>query len=556
MGVPSVEDVVADLLSLATYDSFPDPAATTAFAGDVFEAYEAELLWGHCLAALSPCPPPEHDLTDVRDLHARKFDLSKPPRSYTEAMARPDRDVWDAAMKREAKSLEAMKAFRACSLPDGKKLIDVKWVFDFKYDEDGKRIPGMEKARLVARSFTQRPDDFGETYAPVAKIASIRIILAWAARRDAHIFQFDVSTAFLHARNRHPVYCRQIPGHPIGQPGQVLEVLVALYGLRQSAYEWYCLLMSIFISIGLIRCEADHGIFYAYWSSPPDPAVSMPLDGSPLFLIVPVHVDDGLGVTNSEPLYHWFIAHLQTRIRIKDLGVCSRFLSVSIIRDRPSRRLWFSSHLYIADLLDDWGMTACKPSSTPLPANSYDASSRVGVRVVPAQPHALPGQHSAAIKHDFQRLVGCLLYLAVTSRPDIAFAAMWLGQFSSDPTRDHLAMAKHSLRYLAGTRNLALTFGAPSSSVPDSLRGFLQNVGCSDADWASNDDRKSISGFCFYFEGSLVSWSAVKQKSIALSSTEAEYYAMSHAFSRSYLAATSLVHPELPRAKTIPHPVG
>ncbi|KAJ3484899.1 hypothetical protein NLJ89_g11945 [Agrocybe chaxingu] len=487
-------------------------------------------MWGHCLAALSSCPPSDHDLSDVRDLRARKFDLSKPPRSYTEAMARPDRDVWVAAMKREATSLEGMKAFWACALPDGKRLIDVKWVFDFKYDEDGKRIPGMEKARLVARGFTQRPDDFGETYAPVAKIASIRIILAWAARRDAHIFQFDVSTAFLHARNRHPVYCRQIPGHPIGEPGQVLEVLVALYGLCQSAYEWYCLLMSIFLSIGLIHCEADHGIFYAYWSSPPDPTISMPPDGSPLFLIVPVHVDDGLGVTNSEHLYRWFIARLQTRIRIKDLGVCSRFLSVSIIRDRTIRRLWFSSHLYIADLLDDWGMSACKPSSTPLPANSYDASSRLGVKVVTAQPLALPTQRSATVKHDFQCLVGCLLYLAVTSRPDIAFAAMWLGQFSSEPTRDHLAMAKHCLRYLAGTRNLALSFGAPSSSVPEALRGFLQNVGCSDADWASNDDCKSISGYCFYFEGSLVSWSAVKQKSITLSSTEAEYYAMAHAF--------------------------
>ncbi|KAJ3510499.1 hypothetical protein NLJ89_g4639 [Agrocybe chaxingu] len=107
---------------------------------------------------------------------------------------------------------------------------------------------------------------------------------------------------------------------------------------------------------------------------------------------------------------------------------------------------------------------------------------------------------------------------------------MWLGQFSSNPTRDHLVMAKHTLRYLAGMKNLALCFGTPPSSAPDSLRGFLQNVGCSDADWASNDDRRSISGYCFYFEGSLVSWSAVKQKSIALSSTEAEYYAMTHAF--------------------------
>ena len=108
---------------------------------------------------------------------------------------------------------------------------------------------------------------------------------------------------------------------------------------------------------------------------------------------------------------------------------------------------------------------------------------------------------------------------------------MWLGQFNSKPTRAHFLSAKHVLRYLAGTKDLALCLGSSSSLLPASMSGFMQNVGCSDADWASDAlDRKSISGYSFYFESSLVSWSAVKQKSIALSSTEAEYYAMSHAF--------------------------
>ena len=80
--------------------------------------------------------------------------------------------------------------------------------------------------------------------------------------------------------------------------------------------------------------------------------------------------------------------------------------------------------------------------------------------------------------------------------------------------------AKHVLRYLGGTPKLALLLGTPSSPVPDSLRGFIQNIGCSDADWALDTiDRRSISGYSFFFQGSLVSWSAVRQKSIALSST-------------------------------------
>ena len=120
---------------------------------------------------------------------------------------------------------------------------------------------------------------------------------------------------------------------------------------------------------------------------------------------------------------------------------------------------------------------------------------------------------------------------------------MWLGQYkyNASPTRTHFLLAKHVLRYLAGTWTLALCLGTPSSHIPSSLSGYIQNMGCSDADWASNTvDRKSISGYSFYFQGSLISWSAVKQKSIALSSTEAEYYAMAHAFKEALWLRTFL----------------
>jgi hypothetical protein len=148
-----------------------------------------------------------------------------------------------------------------------------------------------------------------------------------------------------------------------------------------------------------------------------------------------------------------------------------------------------------------------------------------------APSNSLPDLADTNLLLKYQRIVGCLLYLAIATRPDISYYAMWLGQFNANPSCRHFLTAKHVLRYLSGTRNLALCLGSPSPHVPTILRGYLQNVGCSDADWASDmADRKSISGYSFYFEGCLVSWSAVKQKSIALSSTEAEYYAMTHAF--------------------------
>ena len=446
----------------------------------------------------------------------KTWNLKKEPKSYAKACARPDAAAWRAAMDREISGLKDMGAFEECDLPPGKKPLTLKWVFAVKTDTEGQVIEGKQKARVVAQGFRQRPEDFGETASPVVKLSSIRVVLAWAAFQDLEIYQFNCKTAFLHAKLRHDVYCHPIPGWPVSKPGRVLKIIAALYGLRQSAYEFYMLFFNLLVGLGLSCCPVDHGVFYGEWTSPPDSSIPMPLDNMPLLLFVPIHVDDGLAVTNSTPLYKWFLASLSKRLHIVDLGVCAKFLSMLIIRDRPSRKLWLSSHLYVADLLAEWNLSQCKTAQVPLPS----ISSKSNLLDPVPDDDLLP---------TYQCLVGCLMYLAVTTRPDIAFAAMWLGQYSSKPTRHHFLTAKHVLRYLAGTPTLCLSFGSPSL-LPDVLQGFMKVLGCADADWASDSqDRQSISGYCFFFNGSLVSWSSVKQRVIALSSTEAEYYAMTHA---------------------------
>ena len=91
--------------------------------------------------------------------------------------------------------------------------------------------------------------------------------------------------------------------------------------------------MSLLLSLGIVRCEADHGVFFGEWASLPDPSVTMPDDGSPLVLYVPIHVDDGLAITNLPSLYSWFLQTLANHLLIVDLGLCSKFLSILIIRD-------------------------------------------------------------------------------------------------------------------------------------------------------------------------------------------------------------------------------
>jgi Reverse transcriptase (RNA-dependent DNA polymerase)/GAG-pre-integrase domain len=527
--------LIAAFFSLIASASIPDPLGTFSLLSE-----EPLILWHH----LFPLDSSVIAYPAIVSSSPRSFNLAKFPASYSEAMARPDASVWRAAMDREMQSLHDMGAFEEADLPPGEKAIGLKWVYDVKTDSFGNIIPGKEKARLVAQGFNQRPGQYDETYAPVAKMASVRILLTWAAIHDLEIFQFDCKTAFLHAKLRHDLYARPFPGFTTSSPTKVLRILAALYGLRQSAYEFYILIKSLFLDLGMTRCDVDHGIFIGEWSSPPDPSIIMPPSGL-LILYVPLHVDDGLGITNSSSLYAWFLRSLSRRLHIVDLGPCSKFLSILIIRDRLNRKIWLSSHVYISELLEEWNLSSCKPALTPFPSSSPISTS--------SPPNSLPALSDADLVPRYQCLVGCLLYLAIATRPDISYYAMWLGQFNAAPTRAHFLAAKHVLRYLAGTKTLALCLGASSPRVPSTLSCYMQNVGCSDADWASDTiDRKSISGYSFYFQGSLISWSAVKQKSIALSSTEAEYYAMTHAFKEAIWLRTFLCILKFPVPRPFP----
>jgi len=198
-------------------------------------------------------------------------------------------------------------------------------------------------------------------------------------------------------------------------PGCVLKIIAALYGLQQSAYKFYMLFFNLLVAIGLSHYSVDHSVFYGEWTSPPpDPSVPMPVDGSLLFLIIPIHVDDGLGIMNSSSLYKWFLNSLSQHLHIVDLGPCAKFLNIVIIRDQASQKLWLLSHLYITDLLAEWNLSQCKVASVPLPTIASKSQ---------MQDDLLDKDQLT----QYQCLVGCLMYLAVTRRPDIAFAAMWLG---------------------------------------------------------------------------------------------------------------------------------
>ena len=499
-------------------------------------SHEHDIIHEHFLLAYYADP--------TRFQRIRLHDLSKPPDTYSKTITQSDAPVWHAAMQREVNSLEDQGVFERTTLPAGRKAIGCRWVYAYKYNPDGSIIRGKEKARLVAQGFSQRPEDYGSTYAPVAKTTSIRIVLAHAAHHDWEIFSFDVKTAFLHATLSILIYLKQIPGFPEADPKTVLRLRRAIYGLRQASFEFYTLLCRILSRIGLSRCEVDHAVFRGSWSSPPDTSVQMPPDGHNLELVVPVHVDDGLVTTNSISLYTWFLAEVSKDLEVVDLGPASLYLGIRIVRDRSKRKLWLSQKPFITDLLSTWNMTECHTASVPLRTKLH--------QLRPPPENALHEIPDHILTQKYQSLVGSLIYLAVCTRPDISYVACSLGQYNTNPTRAHMIAAKGVLRYLAGTVDYALEYGGGNLEEP--VHGLAKGAcGLSDSDWATDEmDRKSISGYCFYFLGSLVSWSAVKQRTIALSSTEAEYYAIAHGMKEGLWMRLFLASLDFPLPKPFP----
>ena len=190
-----------------------------------------------------------------------------------------------------------------------------------------------------------------------------------------------------------------------------------------------------------------------------------------------------------------------------DLGETTTYLGLEVSRDRANKTLTLCQSRYIADVVTRFGMAGCNAVTTPLPPSS---------QLVPFE-----GTASTSARSAYQQIIGSLMYAAIVSRPDIAFAVNSLARYAANPAPEHLAATKHVLRYLAGTTTLGLRYnGARDANI----------TAHSDSDWAASlADRRSTGAFVFFLCGAAISWSSRRQRVVSLSSTEAEYIALSQA---------------------------
>jgi hypothetical protein len=406
------------------------------------------------------------------------------PQNWREALMIPE---WKGAMVEEMKALAKNGTWELVKLPEGKKPVGCKWIFTVKHNADGS--VERYKARLVARGFTQTYGiDYEETFAPVAKMNSVRTLLSCAAILNWPLQQFDVKNAFLHGDLEEEVYMEVPPGFssPVSA-GKVCRLKKALYGLKQSPRAWFGRFSKAMVSFGYRQSHADHTMFIKR--------------GTDTIAVLIVYVDDIIMTGNDVEEIQTLKSRLAQEFEIKDLGSMRYFLGMEVARS--DKGIFISQRKYILDLLEETGMLGCRPADSPIEVN-----------------HHLKGDMGERTDRErYQRLVGRLIYLAHT-RPDVSYAVGVVSQFMHDPCTAHLDAVYRILRYLKST---------PGKGILFSNHGHLRLEAFTDADWAGSvDDRRSTSGYCTFLGGNLITWRSKKQSVVARSSAEAEYRAMAH----------------------------
>ncbi|KAM2907145.1 hypothetical protein COP2_046815 [Malus domestica] len=404
------------------------------------------------------------------------------PKNFQEAVCMP---VWKDAMHDELKALNENKTWSVVDIPKGKKAVGSRWIYKTKFNSNG--TIERHKARLVARGFTQTYGiDYKETFAPVAKMNTVRVLLSVAVNHDWPLFQMDVKNAFLHGELQEEVYMKLPPGHPQEkEPTKVCKLHKVIYGLKQSPRAWYAKLSSVLEVAGFKRSHADSSLF-----------VRNGVQGK---LVVLIYVDDLIITGDNMDELEALKRSLHQQFAIKDLGSLKYFLGIEMATS--SKSLFLNQRKYVLDLLDEAHMVNCKPTRTPLASKlQLDA----------------PG-NLLSNPNVYQRMVGKLIYLTIT-RPDIAYSVSLISQFMHSPTLVHWTIVKRILRYLKGSIDRGILMQKNESN---------HILAYTDADWAGNSlDRKSTTGFCTFVGGNLVTWKSKKQTVVARSSAEAEYRAM------------------------------
>ena len=415
---------------------------------------------------------------------------SADPTTFMEAVSGSSAQEWMKSMTAEHESLVENECWELVPRPSNTNVVSCKWVYKTKEEQTSEGTLGVRlKSRLVARGFSQIEGiDYSETYAPVVKFTSVRVLLAIVASMDLLLHQMDVKTAFLNGDLKETVYMEQPQGFEQGDPSKVVcRLKKAIYGLKQAPRQWYAKIDEFFMTtLGMTRNPADDCIYVRR-------------EGGHL-LIIALYVDDLLIACSDESMLSKTKNDLSERFKMKDLGESRIILGMDITRDRSARTLSVCQSRYAQKVIERFGLGSARGQSTPM------------------DPTIDLGLSDTAITEPYREAIGSLMYLMVGTRPDLAYCIGTLAKYVESPNQTHWGAVKRVIRYVIHTKEYGLVYSGATLQAPEVYV---------DADWAGDHEtRKSMSGFVAMMSGAAVAWCARQQEVVAMSSAESEYISM------------------------------
>ena len=405
------------------------------------------------------------------------------PKNFREAIDSNSSDQWKDAMQDEMRSLIENEVFEVVdkSIVD-KQPVKSRWVFTVKTKQDGQ--VDKFKARVVAKGYSQIfAVDCFETYCSVVQIMSTRSLQNHAARECLYIRQFDIRTAFLYGKLDEDIF--MIPPDGYSGNGCIWKLKRSLYGLKQSPRMWFQRLNSFLTGSGLSSSRYDQSVCYQH---------------NPRIYVI-VYVDDGLIFARTENDINSVLAKLSSQFKLREFD--PNTYRRLVIEER-SDCIVVHQRKYIQLILKRFKMALSNPCQNPTISLDVEEQSEPLSDEIP-----------------FRQVVGSLVYLADSSRPDISFAVNQLARELSALSMSDWKRAKHVLRYLRGTVNLGLTYRRHPASVERKLIGFC------DSDFAGSvETSKSTPVFIILLNGAPFHWKTQLQRHVTVSSTEAELIAL------------------------------
>nr|KYP52897.1 Retrovirus-related Pol polyprotein from transposon TNT 1-94 [Cajanus cajan] len=386
-------------------------------------------------------------------------------------------------MKEELSMIEKNQTWILVEKPQGRKVIGVKWVYRTKLNADGSI--NKHKARLVVKGYAQIFGvDYSDTFAPVARLETIRLLLAIAAQKNWKVYQLDVKSAFLNGFLQEEIYVEQPQGFvKEGEEDKVYLLKKALYGLKQAPRSWYSRIDDHLLNLGFVKSLAESTLYVKH--------------NRANILIISLYVDDLLVTGSDTRLVEKLKKQMMEVFEMTDLGLMTFFLGMEI--KQGEHEVFICQNKYAKEILKKFKLDECKEMSTPM--NQKEKLSKEDGTEKIDQAY-------------FRSMIRCLMYLTAT-HPDILNVVSILSRFMHCPSEMHLKAAKRVIRYVKGTCNFGIKY---KWTEEFKLTGF------SDSDWGGSiDDMRSTFGYCFSFGSGVFSWSSKKQATVAQFTTEAEF---------------------------------